>query len=162
MKKRKSIKGDKNPAYKHGHTCGPKESLEFKSWSHMMDRCRNPKNKDWDRYGGRGITVCERWLEFINFYEDMGPKPDSKYTIERLDNNKGYCPENCEWAGPQTQSRNKRTTIMIEYNGRSLCLKDWAIHFKVSYTELWELVRRKGLDLEWAIEILGGELEVSE
>ncbi len=159
MTRRKvSMKGNNNPKYKHGHTCGGKDSPEFKSWSHMIYRCTNSNSKDWDRYGGRGITVCERWLEFSNFIQDMGPKPSKKHTIDRIDNDKGYSPDNCHWASSQTQARNRSNTIKIEIDGKQMCLKDWAIRYDVPYMALWELVRRLDIDVLDAVEILGGEV----
>jgi len=75
-------------------------------WNHMLQRCTNPKNPGFKHYGGRGITVCERWLQFANFYADMGDPPPG-LMIEREDNDKGYEPSNCVWADRITQNRNK-------------------------------------------------------
>jgi hypothetical protein len=84
-------------------------SPEYTAWRHMIDRCKNIKNKHFDDYGGRGITVCERWHNsFENFYADMGPRPSQKHSIDRIDNNCGYEPSNCRWATATTQALNKR------------------------------------------------------
>ena len=77
-------------------------------WAAMRQRCENPSNPAYDRYGGRGITCCERWHRFPLFLEDMGPRPTPQHTLERLNNDKGYAPDNCIWATRREQSLNKR------------------------------------------------------
>ena len=94
---------------KHGHR-GPERSCTYISWSHMKDRCLNPKSRDYGEYGGRGITVCEKWMEFEGFLEDMGERPPGT-TIDRIDNEKGYCKENCRWADYSIQRVNQRRYV---------------------------------------------------
>jgi hypothetical protein len=87
-------------------------------WMSMKDRCRNPNNHAWKNYGARGIFVCDEWQsDFWKFVEDMGPRPDG-YTLDRIDNEKGYFPENCRWASRSQQQRNRRVTVYVEVEGR--------------------------------------------
>ena len=91
--------------YKHGHS---QRTRTYNSWVSMKDRCYYTKHKDYALYGGRGITVCPRWRRsFLNFLEDMGERPPNK-TLDRIDNDKGYCKSNCRWSTPQVQVMNRR------------------------------------------------------
>lgn len=83
-------------------------SPEYYSWMSMKSRCTNPNRENWMRYGGRGITVCERWMKFSNFLEDMGLRPGPKYSIDRIDPDGNYEPGNCRWATSAEQAMNKR------------------------------------------------------
>lgn len=92
----------------------------------MKDRCYNAKSEEYPRYGERGITVCDRWLEsFENFYADMGDKPSPELTLERVDNNAGYSPENCIWATEHQQKMNRRVTVYLTYDGVTKTLVEW-------------------------------------
>lgn len=108
---------------------------EYVVWNAIKGRCYNKNNKDYKDYGGRGIKVCDRWLEcFENFFNDMGKRQDSSYSLDRFpDNNGDYTPENCKWSNSLEQSHNRRNTKRFEYEGSSRLLVDWVLEFGVSY-----------------------------
>lgn len=114
---RKSIR----PAQTHGMS-GTKT---YQTWLNMRARCLRPENDAYCDYGGRGITVCEKWNTFQGFLDDMGECPTG-LTIERLDTNGNYCKANCVWANYTTQARNTRRNKLIEFNGETKCLQEWA------------------------------------
>lgn len=101
---------------KHGLTHDHKGA--YRSWKDMRQRCNNPNNKSYDDYGGRGIKICERWNSFANFFADMGDRPE-KHSIDRIDVNGNYEPNNCRWATDKEQARNKRNNHIME-NGKTL------------------------------------------
>ena len=105
---------------------------EYLTWGGMKQRCLNPKNDRYSSYGGRGITVCDSWLVFDNFYADMGSRPEGK-TIDRKDNDKGYSLENCRWATPKEQQNNTRSSINILYKGVTKTLTQWCEELNLSY-----------------------------
>jgi len=117
-------------------THGMTSTRTYESWTAMKKRCTNHNNPDYENYGGRGITVCERWADFENFYADMGERPDGM-SIERSDNNGNYCPENCSWDNRKAQSRNRRSNVIIKYQGEARCMKDWAEELGINYKTLW-------------------------
>lgn len=110
----------------HGQcrSAGKKEGGAYVSWRAMRERCNNPGNKMYSRYGGRGITVCERWEDFQNFLADMPPKPEGT-TLERIDSDKGYEPSNCRWATRKDQNRNKSSSRMLTIYGKTMCIAEW-------------------------------------
>jgi hypothetical protein len=95
-------------------THGLRRIPEYDVWNAMKNRCHNPNSSGFYKYGARGIHVCDRWRgSFVAFYEDMGPRPSPKHSVEREDNNRGYEPSNCRWATVEEQANNKRWTVYI-------------------------------------------------
>lgn len=123
-----------------------------KIWNAMIQRCYNKKQKAYSNYGGRGITVCEEWKEFENFYNWALKEYKQGLSIERIDVDKNYCPENCKWIKVEEQAKNRRTTIWVNYKDRKLCLKDVATLEGVNYKGLWQLYKRKK-DINEALRI---------
>lgn len=124
-------------------------SSTWQSWRGMKDRCRNRGSTSWERYGGKGIEVCERWLGkngFKNFLADMGERPPGA-TLDRIDSKGNYCPENCRWTDPRTQRLNSSRTHWLTFNGKTMCLGDWA---KETGLNRNTLLRR--LKKGWSIE----------
>ncbi len=110
---------------RHGNSTRKQRTPEYNSWAAMMARCRNPRCPEFHYYGGRGITVCERWNDFKTFLSDMGQRP-TKTTLDRIKVNLNYEPSNCRWANKETQSNNRRTNILIEYLGRIQSVAQWS------------------------------------
>lgn len=103
---------------------------EYQAWNGMRSRCLNPRSRSHQSYGGRGIKICDRWLDFENFFADMGPAPDGM-TLERKDVNGNYEPNNCIWASDEAQRNNKRNSLLIEYQGQVKTATQWERHFSL-------------------------------
>ena len=128
--------------YRHGKASNPGPT--YTTWKTMRRRCLTPTNAMYRYYGGRGITVCERWNDFANFLADMGEKPPG-LTIERLDNDRGYEPANCIWTDTRTQNRNKRTIRHITVCGTRMLVRDACAAYGISPGPLWAYRRYHGL-----------------
>ena len=125
-------------------THGMSKTPTYSAWCHMKARCLDEGSTDFPRWGGRGITVCQRWQDsFEAFYEDMGEKPKGK-SIDRLDNSRGYEPGNCAWVTPKEQARNTRRNVWIEIDGQTKLLTDWLDDLGVS-RPTYHRRRRAGL-----------------
>ncbi len=105
-------------------------SREYRVWWDMVNRCHKPNTKRFSDYGGRGIRVCDEWMDFRNFYRDMGDRPSKHYSIDRIDNNGNYCKENCRWATRAEQYRNRRTCIYIKDDNETYLLKEIESKYK--------------------------------
>lgn len=102
------------------------QSAIYRAWANMKTRCNNSNFIDYAYYGGRGIRVCERWSSFGNFLADMQATHEPGLTLDRIDYNGDYSPENCRWVSTQDQANNKRNNRVIEYNGETHTLSEWA------------------------------------
>lgn len=122
----------------HGMT----KTAEFKAWTHMKYRCYNKNCKSYPDWGGRGIIVCDRWLEsFENFFADMGKKPSPLHSIDRWpDTNGNYEPSNCRWATKEQQANNKRNNRIMEYMGEKMSVKDLCLKLKISRRTLYNRI----------------------
>ena len=129
--------------FKHGKT----HTRAFRIWSHMKGRCLNKNDFKYPIYGGRGIKICKRWLNFKNFLKDMGEPPIEKQ-IERINNNKGYFPKNCKWATLVEQANNKRNVKLIKFMGKSQSLKRWCIELDLRYKAIHKRIKNR----KWSIE----------
>ena len=111
----------------HGETRGHRVSPEYTAWAGMKDRCFRVTSPKFGDYGGRGITVCDRWRDsYEDFLADMGRRPSSKHSLDRIDVNGNYEPNNVRWATDHEQSRNKRNNVMLTVRGEQKVLRDWA------------------------------------
>jgi hypothetical protein len=137
----------------HGHRRNGGSS-EYQSWKSMKERCRNPRDRYYKDYGGRGIFVCQEWLGksgFQKFLEDMGPKPSRSHTIDRREVNGPYSAKNCRWATPGEQQRNKRINIFVRVGGKKMCLTEACLDLGLSYSGVYARMVRKKLSPEEAI-----------
>jgi hypothetical protein len=130
-------------ARKGNQSHGKARTSVYISWQSMKTRCTNSSHKHYHRYGGRGISYDPRWETFENFYADMGDKPKG-YTLERIDNSKGYSKDNCKWASRKEQLRNTISTVLLTYKGKTQCMLDWSKETGISYATI-----RSKLKLGW-------------
>jgi hypothetical protein len=125
--------------FKHGHNIKGKESRTYHIWEGMKQRCNNPNNTSYYRYGGRGITVCDRWNNkkdgYQNFLKDMGEIQNGK-SLDRINNNDNYYKENCKLSTPKEQSRNMHNNHLISYNDKNQCMSAMAEEYKISRSTL--------------------------
>lgn len=119
----------------------------YHSWQSMKKRCKNPTDKRYDQYGGRGITYSEKWEKFEGFLEDMGVKPQGRYSLDRIDVNLGYFKENCRWATDMEQANNKRNSRSLQYEGVVMTLEQWSRVVGIHSTVIARRIKRG-----WSVE----------
>ncbi len=133
---------------KHGRS----RSIEHKTWGGIIQRCTNPKSPNFDIYGGRGIGVCDRWRNsFSDFFSDMGPRPSPLHSIDRIDNDGDYRPENCRWATMSEQHRNYSQNALVEFNGKTQSVTEWSEENGIPFSALYKRLYELGWEIERAM-----------
>lgn len=141
--------------FKHGFWNKTHPSYRaYRSWRSMMERCQNARGPNYKRYGGRGITVCDRWRDFRNFWEDMGPTWRLGLTIERIDNNGNYEPSNCTWIPNSKQAGNRTTSRWLTFCGKTQTIAEWARTLGVTWGRIHYRIDTLGWTAERALEDL--------
>jgi hypothetical protein len=126
---------------------GGHKAPEYSTWKMMKARCYNTNNAEYKNYGARGITVCDRWRHsFVNFLNDMGPRPFAGASIDRIDNNGNYELGNCRWATPLEQGQNTRKVVNLTHDGKTQCIRAWARDLNIEHCVIRERLKR-GLPL---------------
>lgn len=123
-------------------------TTEYKTWANMLDRCYNTNCRHYKNYGGRGITVCDRWRDFKSFYEDMGDRPGKGYSLDRIDNSRGYEKSNCRWTTIDYQANNRRGNHMVTFNDETHTLSEWSRIVNIEFHVLFNRLSNMG----WSVE----------
>lgn len=131
--------------WRHGRS--NKKGNEYISWLCMKQRCLNPKDPRFKDYGGRGIKICDAWLDFVGFLEDMGSRPAGTSLDRWPDRDGNYEPGNCRWATRQQQQRNMRSSAFLTWNGQTKLVREWATELGLNYEVLRTRLRR-----HWTLE----------
>lgn len=135
---------------RHGWCSRLWKKPEYTAWCHMKARCQNQRHKYYKYYGGRGISVCDRWQIFQNFIEDMGRRPSSKHSLDRINNDGNYEPGNCRWATKADQMLNRRVRRTVPYHGRKVFFTDLLGRCDLLPDTLWTRIKR-GWDIDEAL-----------
>jgi hypothetical protein len=123
------------------------KTKEYRTWLHMRGRCNTPTDLKFKDYGGRGITVCERWNSYENFLSDMGRAPSPKHSLDRKENSGNYEPVNCRWATTIEQTNNTRRNNVISYNNKTMNLSQWCRELSLYEKTIWYRLKRG-----WGVE----------
>lgn len=136
---------------KGGKTHGATGTKTYVVYRAMLQRCYNPNNPNYHKYGARGINVCRQWRKGYEFFvADMGESPEG-LQLERINNGKGYSPKNCRWANPKEQARNTRRNVRLTMNGQTKVLADWAAENGLNRSTVYKRVNRSGWSLKRAV-----------
>lgn len=135
--------------FKHGHAAPSHVSPTYRTWQGMKNRCSNPKDPYWHIYGGKGITVCQRWATFENFLADMGERPAGK-SLDRINGNGNYEPGNCRWATQREQIANSSLSKQITHNGQTHNWAEWGRVLGLSTSAIGKRIAR-GWDAQRAV-----------
>jgi len=120
----------------------------FRTWSSMVQRCTNPNVRCFMSYGGKGVSVCERWMNFWLFVQDVKTRPSKKHTLDRIDTNGNYEPGNVRWATQKEQLRNQSRNVRIAFGGTEKCVSEWAEETGLSKEVIFSRLRKLG----WSVE----------
>lgn len=144
---------------RHGEGSNGKETAEYRAWAAMLSRCTNSNHRNYNDYGGRGITVCDRWRRYEDFLADMGRRPSERHSLDRINNEAGYSPENCRWATYEVQNNNQRrarrdqaisTKTLFEHEGRTQKISAWCREIGL-LLETYRARRKAGMSVEAAL-----------
>ena len=136
---------------KHGHARRGQSTQAYRAWKDMNKRCNQPSFVKWARYGGRGIKVCERWVEYAAFFEDMGEPPTPNHSLDRRDNDGNYEPRNCRWATKAEQMVNRACNRFFTHDGRTLTVSQWSAEIGMSYIKLYKRLCSRGWPIAKAL-----------
>lgn len=131
-------------------THGLSQTNEYNAWTQIKRRCLNSRSKDYAKYGGRGISICEKWLSYEGFLADMGKRPTAKHSIDRIDNDGNYEPGNCRWATYTEQNRNRRNTLFVTIDEVTRPLREWSEISGINHVCIYERLRQ-GVDAKRAV-----------
>lgn len=112
---------------KHRGTANRENTPEWEAWSSMRKRCNNPNHPAYHHYGGRGITICATWADYRIFLQEMGPRPSTRHSLDRIDNSIGYSATNCRWATWDEQGNNRRSNCLLTFDGRTQTIRQWSV-----------------------------------
>lgn len=138
----------------HNTTHGGSGTTEYKIWQGMRYRCSIESATGYNHYGGRGVTVCDRWASFENFLSDMGKRPSPAHSVDRIDPNGPYSPENCRWATVSEQANNKRNNVFVDIGGQKLTLAKAANLFGFSRSNVYKYMNRLGVSHQQAVDFI--------
>lgn len=134
---------------KHGCSKRSGKTAEYKAWMSMKHRCLNPNATNFKHYGGRGIKVCDRWANsFQAFLDDMGKKPTARHTLDRIGVHGNYEPGNCRWATHSEQSKNKKNSMILTFQGKTQCESDWCAELGLPRRVIFQRIKK----LKWSVE----------